>query len=320
MTKLVIQIPCFNEEDTLGITLDDLPREITGIDEIEWLVINDGSTDRTVEVAREHGVEHIVEQGRNRGLAKAFMAGLHRSLRAGADIIVNTDADNQYQAADIVKLVAPILAGEADIVVGARPIDDIEHFSTVKKVLQHLGSWVVRVVSNTDIEDAPSGFRAYSREAALRVNVFNNYTYTLETIIQAGLRGMRVISVPIRTNGDLRPSRLITSIPRYIFRSVTTIVRIFMIYHPLRFFLILGGVPFAFGALLGLRYLVLLIGGTERAHLPSLVLAAVLVGTSLSLWMLGLIADLMAANRSLLEDIQLRGRRVEFDTKEDETR
>jgi glycosyltransferase involved in cell wall biosynthesis len=320
MTKLVIQIPCYNEEETLGITLGDLPREVAGIDAVEWLVIDDGSTDGTVRVARELGVEHIVDQGSNQGLAKAFMAGLHQSLRVGADIIVNTDADNQYQAADIVKLVAPILAGEADIVVGARPIEDTEHFSAVKKLLQRLGSWVVRIVSKTDIADAPSGFRAYSREAALRVNVFNSYTYTLETIIQAGLRGMKIISVPIRTNGDLRPSRLINSIPRYIFRSVTTIVRIFMIYNPLRFFLLLGSVPFAFGVLLGLRYLILLLGGTERAHLPSLVLAALLIGISLSLWMLGLIADLMAANRSLLEDIQLRGRRMEFTADEDETR
>jgi glycosyltransferase involved in cell wall biosynthesis len=320
MTKLVIQIPCYNEEETLGVTLGDLPREMPGIDEVEWLVIDDGSTDGTVRVAREHGVEHIVDQGRNQGLARAFMAGLHKSLRIGADIIVNTDADNQYQGADIVKLVTPILAGEADIVVGARPIEDTEHFSAVKKLLQRLGSWVVRIVSSTDIADAPSGFRAYSREAALRVNVFNSYTYTLETIIQAGLRGMKIISVPVRTNGDLRPSRLITSIPHYVFRSVTTIVRIFMIYNPLRFFLLLGGVPFAFGFLLGLRYLILLIGGTERAHLPSLVLAALLIGISLSLWMLGLIADLMAANRSLLEDIQLRGRRTEFATDKDEKR
>ncbi|MCP4328533.1 MAG: glycosyltransferase family 2 protein [Alphaproteobacteria bacterium] len=312
MTKLVIQVPCYNEEATLGVTLDDLPRAVPGVDSVEWLVVNDGSTDRTVEVARQHGADHIVDLGRNQGLARAFMTGLHASLRSGADIIVNTDADNQYRAADIEKLVKPILDGDADIVVGARPIDDIEHFSVLKKRLQRLGSWVVRMVSNTDIADAPSGFRAYSREAALRVNVFNNYTYTLETIIQAGQRGMEIVSVPVRTNADLRPSRLFSSIPSYVARSMMIIVRIFMIYKPMRFFFAFGSVPFCLGFLIGLRYLVLLIGGTERAHTPSLVLAAILLTMGFSLWILGLIADVMSVNRSLLEDIQLRGRRTEL--------
>lgn len=312
MTKLIIQIPCFNEEETLPLTLGDLPRSVPGVDEVEWLVIDDGSTDRTVEVARAHGVDHIVDLGRNRGLARAFMSGVHASLHAGADIIVNTDADNQYQAADIEKLVAPIVQSRADIVVGARPIDDIEHFSPTKKLLQRLGSRVVRIASNTDIADAPSGFRAYSREAALQINVFNSYTYTLETIIQAGQRGLRIISVPVRTNPYLRPSRLITSIPRYVMRSMLIIMRIFMIYKPLRFFAYLGTVPFTLGFLLGFRYLILLAAGTERAHTPSLILAAILLGMGFSLWIFGLVADLMSVNRRLLEDIQLRGRRREF--------
>ena len=315
MTKLIIQIPCYNEEETLGVTLDDLPREIPGIDEIEWLIINDGSSDATVEVARAHGVHHIVDLPQNAGLARAFMAGLRASLKAGADIIVNTDADNQYQAKDIEKLVAPILAGKADIVVGARPIDDIEHFSPVKKILQRLGSRVVRAASNTDVPDAPSGFRAYSREAALQINVFNSYTYTLETIIQAGQRGMHITSVPVRTNPFLRPSRLISSIPKYITRSVLIILRIFMIYKPLRFFFYLGSVPFSLGFLLGLRYLYLLIEGTERAHTPSLILAAILLVMGFSLWIFGLVADLMSVNRRLLEELQLSTRRRELAAK-----
>lgn len=312
MTKLIIQIPCFNEEDSLPVTLADLPRSIPGIDEIEIMVINDGSTDRTVEVARAHNVDHIVDLQPNQGLARAFMAGLHAALKAGADIIVNTDADNQYKGEDIPLLVAPILERRAEIVIGARPINDIEHFSPTKKFLQRLGSWVVRMASSTDVADAPSGFRAYSRDAALRINVFNSYTYTLETIIQAGQRGLRIVSVPIRTNPDLRPSRLFRSIPRYVLRSMLIIMRIFMIYKPLRFFFFLGSLPFSAGFLLGLRFLVLLALGTERAHTPSLILAAILLGAGFSFWIVGLVADLMSVNRRLLEDIQQRGRRAEF--------
>ncbi|MGD1864226.1 MAG: glycosyltransferase family 2 protein, partial [Phormidesmis sp.] len=207
--KLIIQIPCYNEENTLGVTLSELPRQVPGIACVEWLIVDDGSRDRTSEVAKEWGVDHIVRFSQNRGLAKGFMAGLEASLMAGADIIVNTDADNQYCAADIPKLVEPILAGHAQIVIGARPIQEIEHFSPAKKLLQRLGSWAVRVASRTTVADAPSGFRAISREAALELNVFNEYTYTLETIIQAGRKGMAVVSVPIRTNGYLRPSRLV---------------------------------------------------------------------------------------------------------------
>lgn len=219
--KLIIQIPCYNEEETLGITVNDLPRQIDGIDEIEYLIINDGSRDRTVEVARELGIHHVVSFKQNKGLAKGFMAGLDACLHLGADIIVNTDADNQYCGADIEKLVRPILDNEADIVIGERPIDETEHFSWKKKKFQHLGSWVVRMASGTSIPDAPSGFRAYSREAALRLNVTNEYTYTLETIIQAGHDKIAMASVPIQTNGETRPSRLFSSMWRYMKRSAS---------------------------------------------------------------------------------------------------
>ena len=288
MTKLIIQIPCYNEEATLGMTLTELPRELPGIDKIEWLIINDGSIDKTVEVAKASGVDHIVNFRYNRGLAKGFMAGIEACLQHGADIIVNTDADNQYCAADIPKLIEPILDGRAEIVIGARPIQEIKHFSPIKKFLQKIGSLVVRIASETNIADAPSGFRAITRNAALQLNVFNEYTYTLETIIQAGQKGMTIISVPIRTNGYLRPSRLVKSIPAYIQRSIFTIVRIFMTYKPLKFFTILGTIPGGFGLILCLRWLILM--GSQ-------------------LFIFGLIADLMSVNRKLLEDIQLKFRR-----------
>lgn len=314
MTKLIIQIPCYNEEATLGVTLDALPRELPGIDCVEWLIINDGSVDDTVAVAKASGVHHIVSFDHNQGLAKAFMAGLEAGLKAGADIIVNTDADNQYCADDIPKLIEPIQAGHAEMVVGARPIQDIEHFSPVKKVLQRLGSWVVRLASNTRVADAPSGFRAFSREAAMRLNVFNEYTYTLETIVQAGQQGMTIASVPIRTNGYLRPSRLVKSIPAYIQRSIFTILRIFMTYRPLRFFAILGSVPLTLGLLLCLRWLLLFsFDDPTRARTPSLILAAILILVGVMLWMFGAIADVIAVNRKMLEDIQLRLRRQEYE-------
>ncbi|MGF1524495.1 MAG: glycosyltransferase family 2 protein [Leptolyngbyaceae cyanobacterium] len=312
MVKLIVQIPCYNEEATLGVTLSELPQALPGVDVVEWLIINDGSLDRTVEVARACGVKHIVSFSNNQGLARAFMAGLEASVKAGADIIVNTDADNQYCAADIPKLIEPILSREADMVVGARPINDIEHFSPLKKSLQGLGSWAVRIASNTRIPDAPSGFRAFSREAALKLNVFNEYTYTLETIIQAGQRGMVVTSVPIRTNGYLRPSRLVKSIPTYVKRSLFIILRIFMAYRPLRFFLILGSAPFSIGFLLGVRWLILYFGGTPRSHVPSLILSAILMLMGFQLWILGLVADLLAVNRKILEENQLHFRRLNW--------
>ncbi|ERN40567.1 glycosyltransferase involved in cell wall biogenesis [Rubidibacter lacunae KORDI 51-2] len=309
MTKLVIQIPCFNEEATLGTTLADLPRQVPGVDTVEWLIVDDGSRDRTLEVAQAAGVDRIVRHPHNQGLARAFLTGIRSSLQAGADIIVNTDADNQYCAADIPKLIQPILDGRAEIVIGTRPILHIHHFSRAKKLLQNLGSWVVRLASNTSVPDAPSGFRAFSREAAMQLNVFNSYTYTLETIIQAGQKGMAIASVPVRVNPDLRPSRLVKSTPRYVLRSATTILRIFMLYQPLRFFLLSGSIPFGLGSLLGIRWLIFFAFGSERTRVPSLILAAILILIGVQLWMFGLIADLLAANRRLLEDIQLRMRR-----------
>lgn len=309
MTKLIIQIPCYNEEETLGVTLAALPRELPGIDIIEWLVIDDGSVDNTVEVAKAGGVDRIVRFSTNRGLASSFMAGLEASLKAGADIIVNTDADNQYCAEDIPYLIQPILLHQAEIVVGARPISQIQHFSPTKKMLQKLGSWVVRMASNTNIPDAPSGFRAFSREAAMQLNVFNSYTYTLETIIQAGQKGMAITSVPIRTNPVLRPSRLMKSTHTYVLRSLFTILRIFMVYKPLRFFLILGSAPFTLGVISGIRWLLLFFGGYDKPRVPTLILATILILMGFQLWILGLIADLMAVNRKLMEEVQLRLRR-----------
>ena len=321
--KLIIQIPCYNEEATLGLTLSELPRHLPGIDRVEWLIINDGSRDRTLEVARACGVDHIVDLPFNQGLAKGFMAGLEASLKAGADIIVNTDADNQYRAADIPKLIAPILEGNAEIVIGARPIQEIEHFSPIKKFLQKLGSFVVRVASKTNVPDAPSGFRAMSREAALRLNVFNEYTYTLETIIQAGQRGLTIASVPIKTNGYLRPSRLVKSISAYVQQSILTIVRIFMTYRPLQFFMMLGSIPFSLGFLLCFRWLLLFWGivgdNPAKPRVPSLILAAMLILIGVQLWLFGLVADLMGVNRQLLEDIQLRLRRKELESKSDKS-
>jgi glycosyltransferase involved in cell wall biosynthesis len=313
--KLIIQIPCYNEERTLGITLSALPRQLSGVDRVEWLIVNDGSTDRTVEVARAHGVDHIVSFSQNQGLAKAFKAGIEACLKAGADLIVNTDADNQYCADDIPVLIAPILTGKAEIVVGARPIGQIEHFSPTKKLLQRVGSWVIRKTSGTDIQDAPSGFRAISREAAMRTNVLDDYTYTLDMIIQAGQKGITIASVPVRTNPYLRPSRLVRSIPSYVQRSFFTVLRIFAIYQPLRFFGILGSIPFAMGIILGFRWLVLFLMGTPRTHVPSLIMASILTLIGFQLWIFGFIADLIAANRKLLEDIQLRIRRRDFDAR-----
>jgi glycosyltransferase involved in cell wall biosynthesis len=309
--KVVIQIPCYNEEKALPITLDALPRSLPGVDQVEWLIIDDGSTDQTAEVALAHGVDHIVSFTKNQGLARAFMAGLEASLRAGADIIVNTDADNQYCADGIPKLIEPILSGKADIVVGSRPVAEIEHFSPIKKILQKLGSWVVRVASKTDIPDAPSGFRAISRDAAMRLNVFNEYTYTLETIIQSGQKGMAITSVPIRINKDLRPSRLVKSISSYISQSILTIIRIFMAYRPLRFFAIPGIISFTLGMLISLRFLYFYLTGNGSGHIQSIVLAALLLGTGFFLCVVGLIADLIAVNRKLMEKLDWRVQQVE---------
>lgn len=313
MKKLIIQIPCFNEEATLAIALRALPRVVAGFDKVEWLIVNDGSADRTVAVARENGVDHVVDLGAHRGLAAAFVAGLDAALRAGADVIVNTDADNQYCADDIPKLTGPILAGEAAIVIGARPVAEIAHFSPLKKILQRIGSSVVRQASGTDVADAPSGFRAMSREAALQLNVFSRYTYTLETIIQAGQKNIPILSVPVRTNAELRPSRLVKSMRDYVNRSILTIFRISVTYRPLRVFLALGTIPFLCGTGLGMRWLLLFaIEGGTRTHLPSLILAAILILIGVQLWIVGIVADIVAVNRRLMEDIQVRVKRIEY--------
>lgn len=307
--KLIIQIPCYNEEETLAETLAHLPRTVPGVDVVEWLIINDGSRDRTVEVALANGVDHIVDLPVNKGLAHGFVAGLQRALAEGADIIVNTDADNQYNAADIDKLIKPILDREAEFVVGDRPIPEIEHFSRTKRFLQRFGSKVVKIVSRTSINDAPSGFRAISRDAALRINVFDNYTYTLESIIQAGLSDFRVVSVPIRVNGETRPSRLVKSIGDYVRRSITSILKAFFVYKPGKTFFLLGLLPALLGTFLMARWLVLFFGGTDRAHVPSLVAAAVLLISALLMWVAGLLGELFAINRRLLQDIQYMQRK-----------
>lgn len=316
--KLIIQIPCYNEAETLEIALNDLPKKIEGIDEIEYLIINDGSKDNTVEVAKKWGVHYVVNFKRNKGLAKGFMAGLDACLRNGADIIVNTDADNQYCGADIEKLVRPIIEEKTDIVIGERPIEQTEHFSPIKKKLQHLGSWVVRKASKSDIPDAPSGFRAYSREAAMRLNVTNEYTYTLETIVQAGREKIAMESVPIRTNGELRPSRLFNSMLGYVKKSMLTIIRAFMMYKPLKFFIIVGLIPFGLGVALGVRYLIFLFGGSAGGHVQSLILASILIMMGFMTIIIGLQADIIAANRKLLEDIQYRIRKMQYKEQSDE--
>jgi len=309
--KLIIQIPCLNEETTLPAVLAALPRQVPGFASVEVLVIDDGSTDRTVEVAHQHGVDHVVSLPVNRGLAKAFVAGLDACLARGADVIVNTDADNQYEGADIPALVEPIVAGRAEIVIGSRPIDQIAHFSFVKKRLQRLGSWIVRQASRTSVPDAPSGFRAFSRSAAMKLNVFSDYTYTLETIIQAGQMGMAVESVPVRTNPQTRPSRLIRSLPRYLERAIMTIVRILMTYRSLSFFALPGAISFGLGSVLGGRFLYYYLTGDGSGHIQSVILAALLLGSGFFLVITGLVADLISVNRKLLEDLRWRLRKLE---------
>lgn len=309
--KLIIQIPCFNEAETLPLTLADLPRQLDGVRSVELLVIDDGSLDSTVAVAKENDVDHVLQLPKNQGLARAFMAGINEAVRLGADVIVNTDADNQYCGHDIEKLVEPILQGRADLVIGERPIMTTSHFSIAKKLLQKLGSWVVRKASTADVADAPSGFRAMTRQTAMRLNVFSDYTYTLETIIQAGQNNMAVVSVPIRTNPDLRPSRLLKSIPSYIRRSAATILRIFMTYRPLKFFGIPGIFCCSISAILCVRFLMFYMAGTGSGHVQSLILAAILMSAGLLSFVVGLIGDLISVNRKLLEKIDWRLRLLE---------
>jgi glycosyltransferase involved in cell wall biosynthesis len=310
--KLIIQIPCFNESVTLQETIGDLPRSIPGVDVIEVLIIDDGSTDATAETARHLGVHHVVRFAQNRGLARGFMAGIDACLRLGADIIVNTDADNQYSGADIPNLVRPIIEGKADLVVGDRQVESVEHFSPAKRKLQKFGSWLVRLASSTRVPDATSGFRAISREAALRTFVTSEFTYTLETIIQAGQAHLAVAAVPIRTNPKTRESRLFRSIPQYLRRSAGTIVRIYTMYKPLRAFLLMALLLLLGGTTLGVRFLYYHFTEPHTGHVQSLILAAILVIIAFMVGTAGLLADLVGANRKLLEDVVIRLRRLEY--------
>lgn len=318
MKKLIIQIPCYNEEKTLPVTLREIPRSIKGVDKVELLIIDDGSTDRTVQVARENGVDHVVKLTNNKGLAEGFLNGLDACLKLDADIIVNTDGDNQYNGADIEKLIEPIVKGKADIVVGNRQVDNIEHFSLLKKKLQHLGSWVVRQVSGTDIPDTTSGFRAFSRDAALKLNVVSRFSYTLETIIQAGKKNIAITHVPVGTNSKMRESRLFKSTYSYIKRSLATIIRIYTMYEPIKTFFLIGGLIFSGGLILSLRYLYFYFftpfGG--QGHIQSVILAAVLFIVGFQVMVIGLLSDIIAANRRLLEDTLYRVKKLELKNSE----
>ena len=313
MKKLIIQIPCLNEADTLPSTLRDLPRAIAGIDTIEVLVIDDGSTDATVDVARAAGVEHIISLRSRRGLATAFTTGIDTALKLGADFIVNTDGDNQYMGADIAALVAPLVSGEADVVIGDRNVETLRHLSWTRKRLQHLGSWVVRQVSNTRVPDTTSGFRAYSREAALRMNIVSEFTYTLESIIQAGKKRMAIAHVPIRSNPKTRPSRLFDNVWVYIKRSASTIVRIYTMYEPFKVFTTIGLLTFGLGLAISCRFLYFYLNNDGSGHVQSLLLAAVLMIVGFQVLMIGLVADVISANRKLLEDLLYRVRSMELD-------
>ena len=302
--RLIIQIPCYNEASTLPLTLSKLPRVVSGCVSVEWLVIDDGSKDGTADIARLHGVDHVIRLHQNQGLARAFMAGLNFGIEHKADVIVNTDADNQYNADDIARLVGPVVSGSADISIGARPVDEIDSFSPVKKLLQKVGSRIVRSVSGTDVQDAPSGFRAISRKAALQLNVFTSYTYTLETIIQAGHKNIAVANVPIRVNAPTRESRLVKSIASYVWRSAVTMIRSFIIYRPMRFFAGLAVVTLIPGLAIFLRFIYLFLQGQGDGNVQSLILGALLVGISFLLGVVGVLADLIAVNRKVLERLQ----------------
>jgi glycosyltransferase involved in cell wall biosynthesis len=309
--KVIVQIPCYNEEATLAETLAEIPRRIPGVDQVEILIVDDGSTDRTVEVAREHGVDHVVRHRMNQGLASAFRTGLDACLRRGADVIVNTDADNQYSGADVPRLIAPILERRADVVVGDRQTDRIEHFSWVKKKLQRVGSWVVRSLSRVEVPDAVSGFRALSRQAALKTNILTSFSYTIEMLVQAGKKRMSVASVPVTVNPRTRESRLYTSVLEFIQRSVVTLVRSYAMYQPLKVFVAIGAVLMLAGALPVLRFLYFYFHGDGSGHVQSLVIAGVLLTMGFMAFLVGLVADLIAFNRQLLEIVLEKIRRLE---------
>ena len=309
--KLIIQIPAYNEEISLPLTLASIKRHYEGIDKVEILVINDGSTDRTPYIAQDYGVEHILTLHSNMGLAKAFTLGLQYCIDNGADIIVNIDADNQYNADDIDKLIWPIVNNKADIVIGTRPVSRIKQFSFIKKLLQKIGSKVVRLLSSTGTEDAPSGFRAFSRKAATMMNVFDNYTYTIETIMQSKSKGLTIESVPIRTNQGFRKSRLVKNVFSYVKNSGITVLRMFIIYRPFRFFAIIGGILFVVGCLIWLRFILGYLTGIGGQHLQSLIFSTILIVIGFQTAILGVIADLLGINRKLIEDVQIRVKKLE---------
>ncbi len=311
MTKLIIQIPCYNEEKTLLTTLNDLPKKIDGIDCIEVLVIDDGSVDNSLEIAKNWGAR-VLEIKPNRGLANAFRSGLQEALNLGADIIVNTDADNQYCADDISKLVSPLLRGEADISIGARDIFSIKEFSPVKKMFQKFGSAVLRLLSSTKVEDAPSGFRAFTKDAALKLNVFDNYTYTMETLLQANAKDLKIVSVPIRVNPKLRDSKLVKNIFDYIFKSMKTTLRMFIVYRPFRFFISLALLVGLLGVILVSRFAYFYFIGEGNGHIQSLIFAAIFLLSSVQLFIIAILGDLLSVNRKLLEDIQIRVKKLEL--------
>lgn len=311
--RVIIQIPCYNEEATLPLTVRDLPTTLPGVDKVQWLVVDDGSTDHTAEVARRLGVHHVVRHPHNMRLAQAFLTGLEASLKAGADIIVNTDADNQYRGEDIARLVQPILEGQADIVIGDRGLSTVEHFSPLKRLLQQFGSRVVGLASGSAVADATSGFRALSREAALRTIVYSEYSYTLETLIQAGSRRMTVVYVPVRTNPQTRRSRLMRNVPHYLVNSTTTILRTYTMYRPMRVFLSIGGAMILSSLALGVRFLFYYLTGQGVGHVQSLILAAILSIVGFQVCLIGLMADLVGFNRKILEETLYRVRQLELE-------
>ena len=315
--KLIVQIPCYNEEKTLPQTFKDIPRQIEGIDKVEVLIIDDGSMDKTVEVAKKIGVDHIVSNKQNKGLAFSFIAGLEACLRQGADIIINTDGDNQYKGEYIPKLIAPILDGRADMVIGDRKTDTIEHFSFFKKRLQKLGSWVVRRLSSTDVPDAVSGFRAFSRSAAMQLNIISEYSYTVETVIQAGMKKMSIVSIPVGTNSKTRESRLVKSISRFVLHQVNTMIRMYTMFKPLRAFFFIGGICILGGFIPSFRFLYFYLAGEGGGHIQSLIFAAILFIIGFQVLILGLIGDVISHNRKLIEETLLRVKRIELDCQDD---